>query len=121
MNNIWFTSDHHWGHANIIRLAGRPFGSLHEMDEALIERWNEHVRPGDTVYHLGDIFLHKELSRARAIRDRLKGNICLVKGNHESVALRLKERFAWIKEYAEVKIPDSDAPGGEQLFVLCHY
>lgn len=121
MSNIWFTSDHHWGHANIIRFSQRPFADVEEMDEALIERWNRVVQKGDTVYHLGDIFLHKDLQRAHEIRDRLKGQICLIKGNHESTAQRMRERFGWIKEYAEVRIPDASAPGGEQMIVLCHY
>ena len=121
MSNIWFTSDHHWGHANIIRFSNRPFSNVEEMDEALVQRWNEVVKPGDMVYHVGDIFLHKDRSRAEEIRNRLAGQICLIKGNHESVATRMKDRFAWIKEYAEVKVDDPDAPGGRRLIVLCHY
>jgi calcineurin-like phosphoesterase family protein len=121
LSDIWFTSDHHWGHANIIRFSQRPFADVEDMDEALVQRWNGVVKKGDTVYHVGDIFLYKDLQRAHAIRDRLNGQICLIKGNHESVALRMKDRFAWVKEYAEVKIPDPDAPGGERLIVLCHY
>jgi calcineurin-like phosphoesterase family protein len=121
MSYVWFTSDHHWGHANIIRFSNRPFASVEEMDEALVERWNGVVQTGDTVYHLGDMFLYKDVAKARAIRERLKGNICLIEGNHESTALRMKERFAWVKEIADVKIPDPDAAGGEQRIVLCHY
>ena len=121
MNGIWFTSDHHWGHANIIRFSNRPFATVEEMDEALVDRWNSVVRRGDTVYHLGDVSLHKDLHRARAILDRLNGSICLIRGNHESVAERLKDRFAWIKDYAELKVPDPDAPEGRRLIIMCHY
>src|SRR5437867_8378916 len=100
MNGIWFTADHHWGHANIIRFSKRPFANVEEMDKALVERWNSVVHIGDTVYHLGDVSLHKDIHRARATVDRLNGNIRLIRGNHESVAERLKDRFAWIKDYA---------------------
>jgi calcineurin-like phosphoesterase family protein len=55
---IWFTSDSHFGHDAIRRLADRPFASLDEMDTALVDRWNGVVRPGDTVWHLGD-FAHR--------------------------------------------------------------
>ena len=121
MNGIWFTSDHHWGHANIIRFSSRPFSSVEEMDEALVERWNTVVQPRDTVYHVGDVSLHKDLGRARSILERLNGSICLIRGNHESVAERLKDRFAWIKDYAEVKVPDPEAREGRTFIVLCHY
>lgn len=60
MANIWFTSDHHFGHENIVEYAKRPFDSVREMDDALIEAWNSVVKPEDTVYHLGDFTLKKE-------------------------------------------------------------
>ena len=40
-NSIWFTSDTHFGHKEIIRFTGRPFASVEEMDRELIRRWNE--------------------------------------------------------------------------------
>ncbi len=52
--NTWFTSDHHFGHENIIRFCGRPFKSLGEMNYEMTRRWNLVVEPGDTVYYLGD-------------------------------------------------------------------
>ena len=53
---IFFTADHHFGHANIIRHCSRPFHSVEEMDGALLERWNAAVGQQDTVYILGDLF-----------------------------------------------------------------
>jgi len=52
---IFFTGCTHFGHANIIKLANRPFSDVGEMNEALVERWNARVQPGDRVYHLGDV------------------------------------------------------------------
>lgn len=55
MPNVFFTSDLHFGHKNIIRFDNRPFFSVEEMDKTLIENWNRKVSADDTVYVLGDI------------------------------------------------------------------
>ena len=57
---IFFTSDLHLGHKNIIRLCGRPFESVEEMDEILIDNWNKKIHRCDTVYILGDILFRNE-------------------------------------------------------------
>jgi len=46
---VFFISDTHFGHENIIRMCRRPFGSVTEMDEALVARWNERVGATDTI------------------------------------------------------------------------
>ena len=60
---IWFSSDHHFGHANIIKYASRPFDSVEAMDTELIRRWNEVVGERDTVYYLGDFTMGDRASR----------------------------------------------------------
>ena len=54
MGKIFYTSDLHISHANVIRFDNRPYESVAEMDEALIKNWNEVVKPNDEVYILGD-------------------------------------------------------------------
>ena len=56
LNLIYFTADQHFGHANIIKHCNRPFGTVAEMDEYLLEQWNNCVGRNDTVYILGDLF-----------------------------------------------------------------
>lgn len=84
---VCFTADSHFGHARIIELCRRPFVSVEEMDDALVERWNETVAPGDTVWHLGDFTL-KGVEEAARYRARLNGDIHLVWGNHDRIAVR---------------------------------
>ncbi|MDR3059367.1 MAG: metallophosphoesterase, partial [Prevotella sp.] len=82
-NKIWFTSDHHFGHKNIIEFSQRPFLNTDEMNEELIKRWNEKIGTEDMVYHLGDFALMSS-GKLRSILDRLNGRIHLIQGNHES-------------------------------------
>src|SRR4051812_25435002 len=108
MEQIFFTSDHHFGHANIIRYSERPFADVEEMNESLITNWNAVVGENDVVYHLGDIFM-TPLPAAKAIRRQLNGRIRLIRGNHDKVAESMPDSFEWIKDIYEVKIPDPDA------------
>ncbi len=81
--DIWFTSDTHFGHTNILQYEAenRPFKTVEEMNEYLIQMWNNVVRPNDTVYHLGDFcFGLANLQYA----SRLKGKKRLVLGNHDT-------------------------------------
>lgn len=78
----WYTSDHHFGHANIIKYCNRPFRSVQEMDRVMIERWNDSVRESDHVFVLGDFsFYNRE--RTANIAKRLKGTKTIVFGNHD--------------------------------------
>ncbi len=82
MTDIWFTSDSHFGHKNILEYEkeARPFDSVEEMNEALISNWNDTVRPKDIVYHLGDFAFGKHNIH---IAGRLHGRKRLILGNHD--------------------------------------
>ena len=81
-NNIFFTSDLHFQHTNIIKYAQRPFADAEEMNAALIKNWNSVVKPDDIVFCLGD-FMFGNINRFWDIRSRLNGKIYLVHGNHD--------------------------------------
>jgi calcineurin-like phosphoesterase family protein len=117
---IWFTSDTHFGHKNILRYTNRPFSDVNEMDEFLIQSWNRKVHPNDEVYHLGDVALCSA-SKLRNILKRLNGKIYLIRGNHDKSAQACQDRFEWIKDYYELLVPDPDRYQGKQLIVLFHY
>ena len=70
----FFTSDNHFGHANIIRYWNGPCESVGEMDETMIANWNEVVKHDDLVYHLGDFALGNKLTARRYFK-RLQGQI----------------------------------------------
>ena len=86
-DNIFFTSDTHFCHANIIKFYGRPFKDVEEMNEALISNWNKVVGPTDIVYHLGD-FCFAGSAEWHSILGRLNGRIHLIIGNHDEKNLR---------------------------------
>lgn len=93
---IFVVADTHFGHARIIEYEGRPFRTVEEMDEALVANWNETVRDGDIVWHLGDVSLHGA-EKTRELVAGLRGQKMLVVGNHDasrSVTFWKKAGFA---------------------------
>ena len=120
---IWFTSDTHWGHKNIIKHTERPFGSVRQMDEALVKNWNRVVKKGDIVYHLGDVGHKCSPAYLKKILDQLNGRIYLIHGNHDRVAMstQCKGRFESITPLKEAFITDSSSRKGRRVIVLCHY
>jgi calcineurin-like phosphoesterase family protein len=82
--NIWFTSDLHWFHRNIVTFTNRHlFTDADNHTEWLIEIWNKQVKKGDTVYHLGDFSFAKDTKKTLAVIERLNGTIHMIKGNHD--------------------------------------
>lgn len=80
--DIWFTSDHHFGHANIISFCDRPYDNVDHMNEMLIQNWNSLVKPNDLVYHQGDLCMGK-IEKTLPLIKRLNGIIVLIPGNHD--------------------------------------
>jgi len=86
MPAVFLTSDTHFGHAGVCRFLRedgtklRPWDNPEEMDEEMVKRWNETVRPNDKVYHLGDVVINR---RAMNTLYRLNGDKVLIRGNHD--------------------------------------
>lgn len=83
---MFFTSDTHFYHTNIIKYTDRPFSSAEEMNEKLIENWNSVVSKNDIIYHLGD-FAFCGSEKSEMILKQLNGNITLIPGNHDKNSL----------------------------------
>ena len=82
--NIFFTSDLHFGHKNILKYCNRPGNSVEEMDEGLIQNWNNTVGKDDIIFNLGD-FAFASNQRWRELISRLNGKHYLILGNHDEV------------------------------------
>ena len=87
MSAVFLVSDTHFGHNGVchfMRNDGvtklRPWDNADEMDEEMVKRWNDTVRPKDKVYHLGDVVMHR---KSLGILRRLNGDKVLIKGNHD--------------------------------------
>lgn len=103
MSKNFYISDFHFDHTNVIKFDSRPFSSVEEMNNTLIENWNSVVEPGDTVYILGDFCWGTE-ARWIEILKQLKGNKQLIRGNHDlkNMSSQLRSMFQDVKDYKEI-------------------
>ena len=119
MEQVYFSSDHHYGHKNIIDFCKRPFKNTDEMCETLIENHNKVVKPEDRFYVLGDMFWRTVSDgEAFGILQRMNGQKYYIMGNHEEVLNRSKlvrDQFIWCKDIENLKI------SGYPNITLCHY
>lgn len=83
MKRDYFIADTHFGSESIIRYENRPFLSIEEMDNVLIERWNSVVSKEDTVYVLGDFSAYSDEEKNKKILAELHGEKILIMGNHD--------------------------------------
>ena len=114
---VYFISDLHFGHKNILTYDNRPFKTIEEHDKALIENWNNVVSCDDEVYILGDISWHNATKTIEIVKS-LNGIKHLIVGNHDKNLIKNKEfnsLFAEITNYKELYLSNSKG------IVLCHY
>ena len=110
---IYYISDLHFGHKNVLRFDNRPFADVDLMDEVLIRNWNERVTEDDTAYVLGDAFWRNEENSVRIIQ-RLHGHKHMIRGNHDRIHGRLRFHWESIEHYAEINDEN-------KLVILSHY
>lgn len=134
---IYFTSDLHFDHRNVIAYDGRPWSNIDEMNEALLKNINKTCKEDDHLYILGDIFLHNKQKRWIEILDQIKcKNLYLIRGNHDAPKQEVKDKFIWVKDYFRLKtmtnedeiinLPDNlkemiRLNKYKVRFVLCHF
>ena len=114
---VFFTSDTHFGHSNIIKYCQRPFNSAEHMDEVLINNWNEVVSPQDIVFHLGDFCFGSDKEWIKILQ-RLNGTKYLILGNHDLKKIansnQIKDYFADINMQMRLVVD-------KQKMLLNHY
>lgn len=116
--NIWFTSDTHFNHVNILSYANktRPWNTIKEMNTSLISSWNDIISDDDIVYHLGDFILGQSDFYVMAdILQKLNGQIKLIPGNHDTrskLEVYKESGIEILNNIHELKTPN---------IVLCHF
>lgn len=119
MAQTHFVSDAHYFHKNVIKYSNRPFVSVEDMNQQMIERWNKQVKPDDTVYHLGD-FAFAKIEQIEFILSQLNGTKHFINGNHDKEIKKNRSRLidsglvTSIKDYEEIYV-------NNQFIVLFHY
>lgn len=114
MSNVWFTADTHFGHSRIIEYCKRPFSNHEEMDELIIQRFNEVLHPDDRLYHLGDVSWSSwDKTNLKRLNTQQR---YLVYGNHDKdrPAAYRAAGFIWARDYEKITV-------GSVPVVLFHY
>lgn len=117
----WFTSDHHFGHANIMKHCDRPFVSTGEMNDHMVRQWNSVVGIDDRVIHLGDLYWSKDVTAKQALRQKLNGRICLIAGNHDRPQQMLSDETVDELLPLVYKETFTSSAGIDHVLVMCHY
>lgn len=117
--NVWFSSDWHLFHNNIIKYTNRPFSSVEEMNSSIIENWNSKVQNNDICYILGDLGFPRNrddyYSLESLIRKLNGKEIHFICGNHDKdLKGSTKDLFTSYSSYMEVDV-------NEQFVVMSHY
>lgn len=134
MQKIWFTSDTHFGHKNVLKhCPGRlkAFGIPEDVtdeekvrlhDEYLIQLWNGTIGRKDIVYIIGD-FSFYNVEKTRKILSRLNGSKFLIIGNHDKSSVKLGNYFQQITHIKEIDFKKKNFDFLEEDFgvVCCHY
>jgi len=116
----FFTSDTHFGHANIIKYCARPFSSVDEMNGAMIRNWNSVVSPEDRVFHLGDVAFMKP-EPLFDILSVLNGRKILIWGNHDRHLRKNETIKSFFEETHDIYEETFDVYGDDIKVVMCHF
>lgn len=115
--NIFFSSDWHLNHKNIIKYCNRPFSNIEEMRKKIIENHNSLVSNDDMVYHLGDfIFAPKSgiVDKIYSTLSKLNGRHILILGNHDDSSPKTYLKGGFESVHTSLILPN------DNRFILNH-
>jgi len=122
---IWFISDTHFNHKNILNFKKEDgscvregFSSVEEMNQCMVDNWNESVKDQDIIYHLGDVCFGGK-AKTEAILSKLNGRKRLIMGNHDCLDVRFYRNY--FQKIMSWRTFDKDVTGCDKTFVACHY
>jgi len=121
---IFFTSDPHFFHSNIIKYCERPFPSATEMNRVLIKNWNTTVPKDGHIFMLGDFSMNVRTDGIKWVMEQLNGTKYMVIGNHDRKNVtkgHIGGMWTHIEDIIELSVADEEISGGYQKLVLCHY
>ena len=115
---IWFTSDEHYGHKNMLTYEDRPFDNVDILKSELIDRSNAVVKPNDEVWHIGDfsMFGRERPEYFKGILSRLNGRHHLVLGNHDRLKPFTYVRLGFASVHTAMQLPNID----DYRIILAH-
>lgn len=120
-DRIFFTSDTHFGHENIIKYCDRPYDTVGQMDKDIKDRWNSIIPKDGIVFHLGDFALYGR-GKLSDYTSGLNGEIYITPGNHDRLEdLKSCNRFTQISDIFDIIVDDEELEEGNQKVTLCHY
>ena len=117
MSEIFFISDLHFGHKNALSFDNRPFSTIEEHDQKLIENWNNKISSDDKVYILGDVSWYDGKTTCGILK-QLHGHKYLIQGNHDD---RILKNFDCCLQFREIKPYTELILSGPKRLILCHY
>lgn len=123
---IYFTSDLHFCHKNILSYDNRPYDTIEEMNRDIVETWNNIVSENDIIFLLGDITLYEKSNTVLSLLKELKGDIYFIQGNHDTdkavnfyVENKVFKKVCSPLQVIEYSLDNTDE--GKFTFQLCHY
>lgn len=123
MNQIFFTSDLHFDHHNILKFQDRGVKSIQQMNQKIIDNWNSIVGKQDDIYILGDFMWRNQrdnFDKLKRITNSLNGNKYLIRGNHDRYS-NFEYMSSGFKQVCDIKNLHLHYNGNVYFFVLCHY
>jgi calcineurin-like phosphoesterase family protein len=119
--NIFFISDLHLQHENIIKYCNRPFNSVKEMNQTIINNWNNIVGEKDIIFILGDFCFRSSRTTWVYFLSKLNGIKYLIKGNHDRYKDIPFDKFEQVTELLNINIKKDLEIPERQRITLCHY